>query len=152
MLPIAVVFGTVTRGVRDRRLAALLSGLTAVLRLSLAFLIAATVYGFVLMAIVRLYPSDQPQARALYTMGLMIAALLGICAGTLAAPGRYVRFTSLGTSMLASVLPTALYLQDIAAGHWRVCPLLYLLGSLAACLLAAGLMPWAGSDRPSLKP
>jgi hypothetical protein len=141
MLQIALALGTATPLGLSQRFRAAGSWATNLLHLGLAFAIAGCVYGLVMLAIVRIYPSEQPLAAWLYTAGLTLATLTATASGTLLAPARFARFTRLATGSLAPALPASIVLNNLAAGHWHAGGLLYLAVSIAAGILAMRLVP-----------
>jgi vacuolar-type H+-ATPase subunit I/STV1 len=143
MLHIATMLGIASPFVLEHRFTIVFrSWLKLALHLALVFGIAAMVYGLLLMTFTETYPPGRPMATALYGVGLALAGLLAICAGTLTAPERLARLTFLGTSALAILLPLGLYVRMAAGGEMRAGYIWYLVGGIAGSVAATRLMPY----------
>jgi hypothetical protein len=143
MLHIATLLGIASRLLLDQRLVVVFrSQARMALHLSLAFGIAAGMYGLILLAITETYPPSGSMAPMLYGIGLAVAALLAICGGTLAAPDRLATVTCRGASTLAFLLPLGLYVQMAVGGEPHAGSLWYLAGGVAGSIGAMRLMPW----------
>jgi len=88
-----------------------------ILHLALAFGIAVTLYGLILLAITETYRPGGHLAPVVYGFGLALAALVAISAGTLVSPSRFAKVTFFATSGLAVLLPAALYAQMVRAAN-----------------------------------
>jgi vacuolar-type H+-ATPase subunit I/STV1 len=147
MLHIATILGVASPFVLEHRFTIVFrSWLKLALHLALVFGIAAMVYGLLLLAFTETYSPGRPMATVLYGVGLALAGLLAICAGTLTAPERLARVSFMGTSALAILLPLGLYVQMAAAGEMRAGYIWYLVGGIAGSLAAARLLPWLRAD------
>jgi uncharacterized membrane protein YfcA len=76
----------------------------------------------------------------LYGIGLALAALLAVCAGTLVSPAKLSGLTLSGISAFAVLLPIELYLHWVSAGTWWGVGLWYLAGSIAGSVMATKLL------------
>ena len=130
-------------------LAALSGWLCAVFRLVTALLVAMTLYGLVLLVVMRLYPADLAFAGAVYSVALAGASLLATCAASLAAPARQQRLVVPVASGLALLLPVGLYAQAAIGGGWHATCALYVLGAVAGSLAATRLL--AAMPTPELR-
>jgi hypothetical protein len=143
MLHIATMLGIASPFVLEHRIAIVFrTWLKLALHLALVFGIAGMIYGLLLMAMTETYPPGRPMATVLYGVGLALAGMLAICIGTLTAPERFTRFTFLGTSALAILLPLGLYIGMAAGGEMRAGYVWYLVGGVAGSVAAARLMPF----------
>jgi hypothetical protein len=141
MLQIALALGSASPLVLEHRIvAAFRSWVRLTVRLALAFVVAATVYGTVLLAMIESYPSRWPLASVLYGIGLALASLLAVCAGTLVSPAKLSGFTLSGISAFAVLLPIELYMHWVAAGVWWGVGLWYLASSIAGSVMATKLL------------
>ena len=140
---IATMLGAASPFVLERRFVIVLRhwALT-ILHLALAFGIAVTLYGLILLAITETYRPGGHLAPVVYGFGLALAARVAISAGTLVSPSRFAKVTFFATSGLAVLLPAVLYAQMVASGEWRTGYLWYLIGGVAGSIVAMRLLPW----------
>ena len=140
---IATMLGAASPFVLERRFVIVLRhwALT-ILHLALAFGIAVTLYGLILLAITETYRPGGHLAPVVYGFGLALAARVAISAGTLVSPSRFAKVTFFATSGLAVLLPAVLYAQMVASGEWRTGYLWYLIGGVAGSIAAMRLLPW----------
>jgi hypothetical protein len=142
MLQIAFAFGATSSFCLDRRLARLRSWAKITFRLLLSFAAAVAAYALAMLTTVELCPPNHPLAKLVYCAGLGLSTLLAICAGTLTAPVRFAWFIILATSGLALSLPLGINLHAIGHGQLQLAYPLYLIVTLAGCVVAMLLMPW----------
>ena len=89
MLYIATMLGFASPFVLEHRVTIVFRlWLKLALHLALVFGIAAMVYGLLLLMFTETYPPGRPMATLVYGVGLAVAGLVAICAGTLTAPER----------------------------------------------------------------
>ena len=113
MLHIATMLGFASPFVLEHRFTIVFRlWLKLALHLALVFGIAAMVYGLLLLMFTETYPPGRPMASVLYGVGLAVAGLVAICAGTLTAPEPLAKVTFMATSALVILLPLGLYVQD----------------------------------------
>ena len=147
MLYIATMLGFASPFVLEHRVTIVFRlWLKLALHLALVFGIAAMVYGLLLLMFTETYPPGRPMATLVYGVGLAVAGLVAICAGTLTAPERLAKVTFMATTALVILLPLGLDVRTAAAGELHPGYIWYLVGGIAGSLAATRLMPWLRAD------